>query len=47
MPPKECARQIVAAIEGNKAEANVGIVKVLQLVHSLSPALARAVMIRF
>jgi uncharacterized oxidoreductase len=47
MDPKECARQIVSAIENNKAEANVGIVKVLQLVNSISPALARAVMIRF
>ena len=47
MPASECARQIVAAIEGNKAEANVGIVKVLQIVNSVSPALARAIMIRF
>jgi uncharacterized oxidoreductase len=47
MAPVECARQIIAAIEGNKTEANVGIVKVLQLVNSISPALARAVMIRF
>ena len=47
MPARECARQIVAAIEGNKAEANVGLVKVLQIVNSVSPALARAIMIRF
>ena len=47
MPASECARQIIAAIEGNKAEANVGIVKLLQLVNSMSPALARAIMIRF
>jgi uncharacterized oxidoreductase len=47
MPAPECARQIVAAIEGDKAEANVGQVKWLQLVYSISPALARSVMIRF
>ena len=47
MTPAECARQIITAIEGDKAEANVGLVKVLQGVNSLSPALARAVMIRF
>ena len=47
MPASECAHQIIAAIEGNKAEANVGIVKLLQIVNSISPALARAIMIRF
>jgi uncharacterized oxidoreductase len=47
MSPAECARQIISAIEGNKAEANVGMVKILQLVHSISPALARSIMIRF
>lgn len=47
MPPQECARQIVAAIEGAKPEANVGMVKVLRAVYSLSPALARSVMRRF
>ncbi len=47
MSPAECARQIITAIEGNKAEANVGMVKILQLVHSVSPALARTIMIRF
>lgn len=47
MLPEECARQIVAAMEGDAAEANVGMVKVLQLVHSISPALARRIMIRF
>jgi uncharacterized oxidoreductase len=47
MPPAECAAQIVDAIESNKAEANVGIVKLLQMVHSISPALARRIMINF
>lgn len=47
MAPDECARQIVAGMERNAVEANVGMVKVLQLVHSISPALARKIMIRF
>ncbi len=47
MKPEECARQIVAAIEGNRHEANVGMVKILKLVHSISPRLAEDVMIRF
>lgn len=47
MSAAECARQIIAAIEGDRAEANVGQVKLLQLVHSMSPALARRIMMRF
>jgi uncharacterized oxidoreductase len=47
MAPEECARQIVSAMKANAAEANVGMVKVLQLVHSISPALARRIMIKF
>ena len=47
MSAQECAAQIVDAIESNSTEANVGLVKLLQLVHSISPALARRVMIRF
>lgn len=47
MRPEECARQIVAAIEGDATEANVGMVKLLQLVNSISPALARRIMLRF
>lgn len=47
MPATECAAQIVDAIESNREEANVGIVKLLQLVHSVSPALARKIMINF
>jgi ACT domain-containing protein len=39
--------QIIAALEGNRPEANVGMVKVLRAVYSLSPALARSVMARF
>lgn len=47
MPAAECARQIVTAIERNADEANVGMVKLLQVVHSMSPALARRIMLRF
>lgn len=47
MPAAECAAQIVDAIESNRAEANVGIVKLLQIVYSISPALARRVMLNF
>jgi uncharacterized oxidoreductase len=47
MSAEECARQIVAAIESGRTEANVGMVKILKLVHSISPRLAEAVMIRF
>ncbi len=47
MAPAECARQIIAGIKKGKADVNIGIVKILQIVHSVSPRLARAVMIRF
>jgi uncharacterized oxidoreductase len=47
MKPEQCAAQIVAAIERDSTEANVGMVKLLKLVHSMSPRLAEAIMIRF
>lgn len=47
MPADECARQIVSAIESNRNEVNVGMVKLLKRVHSVSPAAARKVMLRF
>lgn len=47
LPPEECARQIIAALENGHDEANVGMVKLLRAVYSLSPALARSVMRRF
>lgn len=47
MPAAECAAQIIDAIETNRTEANVGMVKLLQMVHSISPALARRIMINF
>lgn len=47
MSPQDCAAQIVDAMETNAKEANVGMVKILRLVYSLSPALARRIMIGF
>ena len=47
MSAADCAAQIIAAMERGAEEANVGMVKLLQRVHSLSPALARKVMLRF
>ncbi|MCX7282754.1 MAG: SDR family NAD(P)-dependent oxidoreductase [Novosphingobium sp.] len=47
MAPAECARQIIAGMERDVTEVNVGMVKVLQMVHSISPALARRIMLRF
>jgi len=47
MSAPDCAAEIVDAMEANAAEANVGMVKLLRLVYSLSPALARRVMIKY
>jgi uncharacterized oxidoreductase len=47
LSPEECAREIIAAMESGKDEANVGMVKVLRAVYSISPALARSIMLRF
>ncbi len=47
MLPEECARQIIEAIEKDRVEANIGMVKLLKLVHSISPALAQKIMLRF
>lgn len=47
MPPEECARQIVEAIEKDRDEANIGMTKALRVTESISPALARAVTLRF
>jgi uncharacterized oxidoreductase len=47
MSREDCAAQIVDAMESNANEANVGMVKILRAVYSLSPALARRIMIGF
>lgn len=43
----ECARQIVAAIEANRREANVGMTRLLSSVHNVAPAVARRVMLNY
>lgn len=47
MSAHDCAAEIVAGIRTGKREVNAGMVKMLQLVNSVSPALARRIMIRF
>lgn len=47
MSPEECARQIVAGMENGATQVDVGIVKLLTRVYSVSPALARRIMIKF
>lgn len=47
MSAHACAAEIVHGIRTGKTEINVGMVKMLQLVHSISPALARRVMLKF
>lgn len=47
MPAPECGRQIVAAIAGNRNQANVGMTALLNAVHNISPPIARQVMLRY
>lgn len=47
MSAHDCAAEIVGGIRNDKREVNAGMVKILQLVNSISPALARRIMIRF
>ena len=47
LAPEACAAQIVAAIEGDHDEANIGQVKLLRLVYSISPALVRRIMLKY
>ena len=47
MSAHDCAAEIVRGIRTGKSEVNAGMVKLLQLVHSISPALARRIMIQF
>ena len=47
MPAAECARQILVAMQRNAPEANVGLTRLLRAVYSVSPALARTVMLRY
>ncbi|WP_374524812.1 SDR family oxidoreductase [Sphingopyxis sp.] len=47
MSAHDCAAEIVHGIRTGRREVNAGMVKLLQMVHSISPALARRVMLRF
>ena len=47
MPPEECARQIIEAVEKGRDEANIGMTKSLRFMESLSPALARRITLKF
>ncbi|SEH18526.1 uncharacterized oxidoreductase [Sphingopyxis sp. YR583] len=47
MSAHDCAAEIVRGIRTGKSEVNAGMVKILRLVHSISPALARRIMIQF
>lgn len=47
LSPQECARQIIAAMQSNAAEANVGMVRILKAVNQVAPWLARRIMIGF
>lgn len=47
LSPQDCAAQMVDAMESNANEANVGMTKLLRVVESISPALARRIMIKF
>lgn len=47
MPAAECARQIAAAMAAGRAEANVGMVRVLNAVHNIAGPVARRVMLRY
>jgi len=45
MSPRDCAAEIVNAIVKGRSEANIGQVKLLRAVYSLSPAVARRMML--
>lgn len=47
MPAEECARQIIAAIEQGRDEANIGMTRALRIMESIAPSLARRITLRF
>jgi uncharacterized oxidoreductase len=47
MSAADCGKAIVDAVARDRNEANIGLVRVLKIVHSISPRLAEAIMIRF
>jgi len=47
MPASTCAEAIVRGMEARREEIAIGAVQALKAIHSLSPALARRIMLRF
>lgn len=47
LPAAECARQIVAAMQAGRDEANVGMTRVLKAIHNVAPWLTRRIMLRY
>lgn len=47
MTASDCAAEIVRGIKADSTEVAVGQTKILRLVHSMSPALARRIMIQY
>lgn len=47
MTARDCAAEIVRGIRADSDEVAVGQTKILRLVHSISPALARRIMIKY
>lgn len=47
MSPQECARQIIEALEKGRDEANIGMTRMLRIVESISPALAKRITLAF
>ena len=46
MTADDCAAAIIAGIRRNADQVNVGMVKLLSIIHSFSPALARRIMLK-
>jgi len=47
MAASECARQVIAAMEKDRDEANIGMTKMLRTIYSISPAFARSVVLGY
>lgn len=46
MSAADCASDIVTAMEAGKKEANIGLVGLLRVIHSISPKLAQTILLR-
>lgn len=47
MPASECARQIVAAIAADRHYANIGMTALLDAIYTISPPIARRIVLRY